>query len=693
MFRRVYIPSIRILQSLSPGAFRINGRHLTGVSLKSPGFSELHDSGCNSDTVPWHNMGMWGLTVGLMLMLTGRALKGETLRCEDDIGALVQPSSSKKDHIRHTPMDLLPLLEPSPENPIPVSLPPPMPGLAAHQWARHRFVAPIYGMPMCGKAYLAHELKRYIEFFHGAHAVVFDINAYLGQGGDDRLHADLLSFFEAEASDQVPEGAEQAIEQQVSPLSGSILGPPKPDSTNIGYKVVGGFAILTASDTVKCTGSMWSAHSKRNRRWMAKTLLKQLNAHVCFIEVSVDKESDTFNYMEQLGQRRGKSLEEVEEAVAEFSDHYVPLQMDGSESNTPYIKIMNYNEAMIVNRMMQSFVGSRVCQFLSNVHPYQHTIFLSRHGESEYNVEGRLGGDSSLSSRGREYARRVGEFSKFVVSGRATNLVCVTLSSQEVLSLSERLTKLPTRLPDGGPGLYPKGSWAEYGDTSGAVVRDGMRLVRLQPGFGKDFVDAPHTAREVQAMIGPGPATLVFVEGDVSEAGETPARLWTSSLTRTIETAAFIPHPIITDSNGKPFHQMARRTFRGLDEVYAGVYDGLTEKEIKKRDPQVILDRKRDKLGFRYPRGESYYDIIARLDDVMTNLQRIREPILIVSHQAVLRLVLGWLTEVSRKESLGLTFPQHTVVQISFDGLGATRGYIEYKLGPGKKFNDGQDNL
>ena len=42
------------------------------------------------------------------------------------------------------------------------------------------------------------------------------------------------------------------------------------------------------------------------------------------------------------------------------------------------------------------------------------------------------------------------------------NLVCVTLSSQEVLSLSERLTKLPTRLPDGGPGLYPKGSWAEY---------------------------------------------------------------------------------------------------------------------------------------------------------------------------------------------------------------------------------------
>ena len=30
-------------------------------------------------------------------------------------------------------------------------------------------------------------------------------------------------------------------------------------------------------------------------------------------------------------------------------------------------------------------------------------IYLSRHGESEYNVEDRIGGNSELSSKGKEY--------------------------------------------------------------------------------------------------------------------------------------------------------------------------------------------------------------------------------------------------------------------------------------------------
>jgi hypothetical protein len=32
-------------------------------------------------------------------------------------------------------------------------------------------------------------------------------------------------------------------------------------------------------------------------------------------------------------------------------------------------------------------------------------IWLTRHGESQYNVKGLIGGDSSLSARGEEYAR------------------------------------------------------------------------------------------------------------------------------------------------------------------------------------------------------------------------------------------------------------------------------------------------
>ena len=38
------------------------------------------------------------------------------------------------------------------------------------------------------------------------------------------------------------------------------------------------------------------------------------------------------------------------------------------------------------------------------------TLYLSRHGESEYNVEDRIGGNPPLTSRGRQYAHALGYY-------------------------------------------------------------------------------------------------------------------------------------------------------------------------------------------------------------------------------------------------------------------------------------------
>ena len=38
------------------------------------------------------------------------------------------------------------------------------------------------------------------------------------------------------------------------------------------------------------------------------------------------------------------------------------------------------------------------------------TLYLSRHGESEFNVAGKIGGDSPLAPRGREYADVMGSY-------------------------------------------------------------------------------------------------------------------------------------------------------------------------------------------------------------------------------------------------------------------------------------------
>ena len=45
-------------------------------------------------------------------------------------------------------------------------------------------------------------------------------------------------------------------------------------------------------------------------------------------------------------------------------------------------------------------------QFLVNLHVDCRSFYLSRHGQSEYNVLGKLGGNPPLSPAGQEYARR-----------------------------------------------------------------------------------------------------------------------------------------------------------------------------------------------------------------------------------------------------------------------------------------------
>jgi hypothetical protein len=45
--------------------------------------------------------------------------------------------------------------------------------------------------------------------------------------------------------------------------------------------------------------------------------------------------------------------------------------------------------------------------FLFNLHVTSRPIWLTRHGESEFNVQGRIGGDSGLSLRGSAYAARL----------------------------------------------------------------------------------------------------------------------------------------------------------------------------------------------------------------------------------------------------------------------------------------------
>ncbi|MCO4771531.1 MAG: histidine phosphatase family protein [Deltaproteobacteria bacterium] len=156
-----------------------------------------------------------------------------------------------------------------------------------------------------------------------------------------------------------------------------------------------------------------------------------------------------------------------------------------------------------------------------------------------------------------------------------------------------------------------------------------------------------------------------WLEGRMEKDGDDVV-VWTSTLQRTVETA----HTV-----GKPAMQL-----KALDEIDAGVCDGLTYADVQRKMPAEFAARQADKLRYRYPQGESYEDVIRRLDPVIIELERQRDPVLVVAHQAVLRALFGYFTGAEREAVPHLRVPLHTVLELIPRAYGCE--VVKHRLGP-----------
>lgn len=144
--------------------------------------------------------------------------------------------------------------------------------------------------------------------------------------------------------------------------------------------------------------------------------------------------------------------------------------------------------------------------------------------------------------------------------------------------------------------------------------------------------------------------------------------IWTSSLRRAVQTA-------------EPLGRTSW-AWRALDEIDGGICDSMSHAQIQERLPEEYEARKRDKFAYRYPRGESYQDIILRLDPVIIELERTRKPVLVIAHNAVLRALYAYFQGVPRERCPYLTIPLHTVIELTPHAYGCheTRMPLEPRL-------------
>ncbi|KAI3635498.1 hypothetical protein MIR68_006136 [Amoeboaphelidium protococcarum] len=448
------------------------------------------------------------------------------------------------------------------------------------------------GLPARGKTSIGRKLSRYL-YWLGVSTKVFNVGQYrrkvagaqqphhffdthneeaniLRQKAADQALYDMISWFKKIPSDDLEEDSTHCqasnisddIAAFISQINGNVsFDPAKKDQDGVTYvhypTLESSASHNEGSHPKDVKVAIYDATNStiERRKWLAEQCQRE-NIQVMFIEsICTDNELIMSNIKEvkltspdYLNSDPEKAAEDFIERIKHYEEVYETVNKDDKESHQAYLKLINVGTQVIINRI-HGYLQSRIVYYLMNLHIHPRSIFLCRHGESMYNVIGRIGGDSDLSPRGREFAK-----------------------------------SLPQLIEENVP----------------ADVRSKLTV-------------------------------------------------WTSTAKRTIQTAEYLPYP--------------KLQWKALEEIDAGVCDGLTYEEIEERYPEDFAERDNDKYHYRYRGGESYRDLVLRLEPIIIELER-RENIFIIGHQAVLRAIYAYFVGLPQHMLPYVKVPLHTVVKL-----------------------------
>lgn len=87
--------------------------------------------------------------------------------------------------------------------------------------------------------------------------------------------------------------------------------------------------------------------------------------------------------------------------------------------------------------------------------------------------------------------------------------------------------------------------------------------------------------------------------------------------------------------------------------------------EIEKNHPEFFEQWRKDPLRTRFPGGESYMDVIKRLEGVLIEVEMITKPVLLVSHLTVLQLLVAYFRDIPVEQAWRLPVPKGTVIEVT----------------------------
>ncbi|XP_062563270.1 6-phosphofructo-2-kinase/fructose-2,6-bisphosphatase isoform X4 [Armigeres subalbatus] len=399
-------------------------------------------------------------------------------------------------------------------------------------------VIAMVGLPARGKTYISKKLSRYLNWI-GINTKVFNLGEYRRHATDAYRSHEFFRPDNEVAMAIRQHCAEMALQDVCQWLENG-----------------GEVAVFDATNS-----------TRERRRMIREIIVHKMGFKLFFVEsICDDPRIIEQNIMEvkvsspdYRNMNMDEALNDFRLRIEHYQERYEPL-VEEIETNLSYMKIYNTGEKVVVHKH-EGHIQSRIVYYLMNIHITPRTIYLTRHGESEHNLKGLIGGDSILSDRGRRYSQALAKY----------------IEEQQIEGL----------------------------------------------------------------------------------------RVWTSWLKRTIQTVADVTAP--------------QERWKALNEIDAGICEEMTYEQIQSNFPQEFKARDQNKFAYRYPRGESYEDLVVRLEPVMMELER-QGNVLVVSHQAVLRCVLAYFLDKTADELPYLKVPLHTIIKLTPVAYGCKVEHIKLPI-------------
>ncbi|KAJ2975082.1 hypothetical protein NQ176_g5719 [Zarea fungicola] len=146
----------------------------------------------------------------------------------------------------------------------------------------------------------------------------------------------------------------------------------------------------------------------------------------------------------------------------------------------------------------------------------------------------------------------------------------------------------------------------------------------------------------------PGDNTPPYPDMD-KELDEKNFCVWTSMLQRSAETAEYFEADDDYDV----------KNWEMLNELNTGQFEGMTYAEIATKHPEEFHKRSEDKLNYIYPGvgGEGYLQVISRLRDMVREIERITDHVLIIGHRSVCRVLMAYFMDLTREDITDMDIP------------------------------------